>query len=30
MFPTVDAGIDVWEAAMVEAVAKADAEALAL
>ena len=30
MFPTVDAEIDAWEAAMVEAVAKADAEALAL
>ena len=30
MFPTVDAAIDAWEAEMVEAVAKADAEALAL
>ena len=30
MFPTVDAAIDAWEAAMVEAVAKADEEALAL
>ena len=30
MFPTVDAEIDAWEAAMVEAVAKADAEALAI
>ena len=30
MFPTVDAEIDAWEAAMVEAVAKADQEALAL
>ena len=30
MFPTVDAEIDAWEAAMVEAVAKADEEALAL
>ena len=28
MFPTVDAEIDAWEAAMVEAVAKADEEAL--
>ena len=30
MFPTVDAEIDAWEAAMVEAVAKADQAALAL
>ena len=30
MFPTVDAAIDSWEAEMVEAVAKADQEALAL
>ena len=30
MFPTVDAEIDAWEAAMVEEVAKADAEALAI
>ena len=30
MFPTVDAEIDAWESAMVEAVAKADAEALAI
>jgi hypothetical protein len=30
MFPTVDAAIDAWEAEMVEAVAEADAEALAL
>ena len=30
MFPTVDAEIDAWEAAMVEAVAKADQEALEL
>ena len=30
MFPTVDAAIDAWEAEMVEAVAKADQEALAL
>ncbi len=30
MFPTVDAVIDAWEAEMVEAVAKADEEALAL
>ena len=30
MFPTVDAEIDAWEAAMVEAVAKADEEALAI
>ena len=30
MFPTVDAEIDAWEAAMIEAVAKADEEALAL
>ena len=30
MFPTVDAVIDEWEAAMVEAVAKADEEALVL
>ena len=30
MFPTVDAEIDAWEAAMVEAIAKADAEALAI
>ena len=30
MFPTVDAEIDAWENAMVEAVAKADAEALKL
>ena len=28
MFPTVDAEIDAWEAAMTEAVEKADAEAL--
>ena len=30
MFPTVDAEIDAWEAEMMEAVAKADAEALKL
>ena len=30
MFPTIDAEIDAWENAMVEAVAKADEEALAL
>ena len=30
MFPTVDAAIDAWEAEMVEAVAKADEEALAI
>ena len=30
MFPTVDAEIDAWEAAMVDAVAKADQEALEL
>ena len=30
MFPTVDAEIDAWEAEMMEAVAKADKEALAL
>ena len=30
MFPTVDAAIDEWEASMVEAVAKADKEALEL
>ena len=30
MFPTVDAEIDAWEASMVEAVAKADKEALEL
>ena len=30
MFPTVDAEIDAWEAAMMEAVAKADQEALAI
>ena len=30
MFPTVDAAIDAWEAEMVEAVAKADEEALKL
>ena len=30
MFPTVDAEIDAWEAEMMEAVAKADREALAL
>ena len=30
MFPTVDAEIDAWEAAMAEAVAAADAEALTL
>ena len=30
MFPTVDAAIDAWEASMVEAVAKADKEALEL
>ena len=30
MFPTVDAAIDAWEAEMVEAVVKADAEALEL
>jgi hypothetical protein len=30
MFPTVDAEIDAWEAAMVEAVAQADAEAMKL
>ena len=30
MFPTVDAAIDQWEASMVEAVAKADKEALEL
>ena len=30
MFPTVDAEIDAWEAEMVEAVAKADEEALKL
>ena len=30
MFPTIDAEIDAWEAAMVEAVAKADVEALAI
>ena len=30
MFPTVDAEIDAWENAMVEAVAAADAEALKL
>ena len=30
MFPTVDAEIDSWEAEMMEAVAKADREALAL
>ena len=30
MFPTVDAEIDSWEAEMMEAVAKADKEALAL
>ena len=30
MFPTVDAEIDAWENAMVEAVAKADEEALAI
>ena len=30
MFPTIDAEIDSWENAMVEAVAKADEEALAL
>ena len=28
MFPTVDAAIDAWEAEMIEAVAKADKEAL--
>ena len=30
MFPTVDAEIDAWEAEMIEAVAKADEEALKL
>jgi dipeptidase len=30
MFPTVDAEIDAWENAMIEAVAKADEEALAM
>ena len=30
MFPTVDAEIDAWEAEMMEAVAKADREALAI
>ena len=30
MFPTVDAEIDAWENAMMEAVVKADEEALAL
>ena len=30
MFPTVDAEIDAWELSMMEAVAKADQEALAL
>ena len=30
MFPTVDAEIDAWEASMMEAVAKADQEAMAL
>ena len=30
MFPTVDAAIDAWETEMMEAVAKADQEALAL
>jgi len=30
MFPTVDAEIDAWENAMMEAVAKADEEALAI
>ena len=30
MFPTVDAEIDAWETAMMEAVAKADREALAI
>ena len=30
MFPTVDAEIDAWEAAMAEAVSKADEEALAI
>ena len=30
MFPTVDAEIDAWENAMIEAVAKADQEALAI
>ena len=30
MFPTVDAAIDAWEAEMMEAVAKADEQALAL
>ena len=30
MFPTVDAEIDAWEAAMMEAVAKADKEAMAI
>lgn len=30
MFPTVDAVIDAWETSMIEAVAKADEEALAL
>ena len=30
MFPTVDAAIDAWESEMMEAVAKADAEALKL
>ena len=30
MFPTVDAEIDAWENAMMEAVAKADQEALAM
>ena len=30
MFPTVDAEIDAWEAAMMKAVAKADQEALAI
>ena len=30
MFPTVDAEIDAWETSMIEAVAKADQEALAI
>ena len=30
MFPTVDAAIDAWETEMMEAVAKADQEALAI
>ena len=30
MFPTIDAEIDAWESSMIEAVAKADQEALAI